>query len=228
MSRFEEIVRSRSDNMESKLSPGMHKFFNVTTLTLSAIGLLADILGIGKVAYDVIVQGQLADLGFKLVVLVIVFLFGIGLGVISIRGFQNTSLLVIARFYAWVYVAIVCLSYFGVALLLHRQCYNLGTYVAFVLVILAELLAVAALHVVIEEHDIRQFSIPVLTVCLVHAILVVYAYIFTAVPVSLYLAGDLLFFTAMTLVGSAMLGDIGFRTMLSRLWLEVDKGIRRT
>lgn len=211
--------------MKAELSPSWYKFFNYSTLTLSAIGLLADILGIGKLAYDVIVARQLSDLGFKMIVLVLVFLFGVGLGVISIKGFQNTSLLSIAQFYAWVYVAIACLSYLGISFSLNKQGYTFGTYVAFVFVILAELLAMYALHVVIDDHDIRQYSIPILGVCLVHAILVVYAYVFIPVPVSLYLAGDLFFFTAMTLIGSAMLGDIGFGTMLSRIWAEVNKNM---
>lgn len=92
--------------------------------------------------------------------------------------------------------------------------------------ILAELLAMYALHVVIENQDIRQYSIPLLTVCLVHGILIVYSYVFEAIPVSFFLVGDLIVFTAMTLVSSSMLGDIGFGTMLSRIWDEANKGMQ--
>ncbi len=206
----------------STLSPHWQSALKGSTLALSAIGLLADILGIGKLAYDVIVVGDLADLGFKLIVLVIVFLFGVGLGVVSIRGFGNISLLVFARLYAWVYVAIACLSYLGIAFAMRQQNYDFGTYVAFVLVVAVQLLAVKAMQVALEkEIDIRQFSIPILTICLIHAVLIVYTYVFAGVRVSLYLLGDLLFFTGMTLIGSAMLGDIGFRTMVDKLWIEI-------
>ena len=92
-----------------------HKVLDKSTFVLSGIGLLADVLGIGKLAYDVVVLGNLADIGFKLIVLVIVFLFGIGLGVVAIRGFQNISLPLMGRFYAWVYMTIGCLSYLGIA-----------------------------------------------------------------------------------------------------------------
>ena len=44
------------------LSPRWHTVLNKSTLILSGIGLLADILGIGKLAYDVVVVGDLADL----------------------------------------------------------------------------------------------------------------------------------------------------------------------
>jgi hypothetical protein len=99
--------------MTTSLSPRMHKLMSVGGLTVSAISLLADIFGLGKLAHDVIVQGNLADLGFKMVVLVIAFLFGIGLGVISIKGLQNVSLLVLSQLYAWVYLTVTCFSYLG-------------------------------------------------------------------------------------------------------------------
>src|SRR3972149_1576313 len=169
--------------LDAGLSPRMHNFIRSSVLTLSAIGLLADILGIGKLAYDVIVAGQLVDLAFKLMVLVVVFLFGTGLGVLGIKGFRSIpSLYVIARFYSWVYLAIACLSYLGIAFTLYTRNYTFGTYVAFVSVIQTELLAIYALHVVIPKHDLRHFSIPILAVCSAHVILIVYTYVFAAVP----------------------------------------------
>lgn len=201
-----------------RLSPRWHSILNKSTLALSGIGLLADVLGIGKLAYDIVIVGNLADIGFKLVVLVIVFLFGIGLGIVAIKGFGNMSVLLLGRFFAWVYIAIACLSYLGVIFALRQQTYDVNTYVAFILVMLAQLLAVKAIHLVLRDSiDIQQYSIPVLAVCLVHAVLILYTYVYSGVTVSLYLAGDLLFFTGMTLIGSAMLGDIAFRTMLERL-----------
>ena len=59
-----------------KISERQKQVFNISTFTLSAISLLADILGLGKVAYDVVVQGNLNDLLFKVLILVLVFMFG--------------------------------------------------------------------------------------------------------------------------------------------------------
>jgi hypothetical protein len=204
-----------------ELPSNWSKFLNISSFALSAISLLADILGIGKIAYDVVVVGNLADLGFRLIILVLVFLFGIGLGLVAIRGFNNTRVVDMAKFYSWVYVAIACLSYLGVSFALRRHDYAFGTYFAFVVVILSQLLAIKGIQIAIEEDmDIRKYSIPILSVCLIHAVLIVYTYIFAAVPASVFLAGDLLFFTGMTLVGSAMLGDIGFRTLVLRIYRE--------
>lgn len=203
--------------MSSPLTDGVRKVFRQVSFVLSAAALLVDVAGLGKLAYDVVARGQLTDIGFKLIVLVAVFLFGIGLGILSVRGFANTSVYVIARFYAWTYLGICCISYLGIAFVLHQQHYTAGTFAALVVVLAAELLAVGALHVVIEEHDIRPFSLPLLAVCVVHALLIVYGYVFKGVPVSGFLAGDLIVFIGMTLVSSAMLGEMGFGSMFGRL-----------
>lgn len=81
-----------------QLSPNWYKFLKISSFALSGISLLADILGIGKLAYDVVVAGDLTDLGFRLIILVLVFLFGVRLGVIAIKGFGNTWVLDMARF----------------------------------------------------------------------------------------------------------------------------------
>ena len=194
-----------------------NKTLRVSTFALTIISLLADILGLGKLAYDVIVQGNVNDLLVKVLILVLAFLFGIGLGYLGVRGFRDTTIPSIARLYAWIYLGITCASYFGVAVVLNRQDFSFVTFLAFVLVITAELLAILGLHLVIEELDLRLLSIPIFSVSAFHIILVLYRYILAASRVSLHLLGDLFFFVGMTIVGSAMYGDIGFATMIRRI-----------
>lgn len=208
-------------NIEN-LSPNWFKFLNISSFTLSGIGLLADILGIGKLAFDVVITGNLTDLGFRLLILTVVFFFGIGLGVVAMKGFENTRVVDMAIFFSWVYIAIACLSYLGIALSLKNQDYTILTYFSFVVIIGSQLLAAKGIQIALEDDlDIRQFSIPILTICLIHAILIVYSYIFIATPVTFFLAGDLIFFTGMTLVGSAMLGDIAFISLMRKIYEEV-------
>lgn len=205
-----------------QLSPNWYRFLKISSFALSGISLLADILGIGKLAYDVVIARDLTDLGFRLIILVLIFLFGVGLGVIAIKGFGNMWVLHMAKLYSWVYVAIACLSYLGIAFSLRIQSYAFSTYLAFIVIVASQLLAIKGIQIALEDDiDLRQFSIPILTVCLVHAILILYTYVFAATQASLFLAGDLVFFTGMTLVGSAMLGDIAFLTLLRRIYGEV-------
>ena len=194
-----------------------NKALRVSTFALTIISLLADILGLGKLAYDVIVQGNVSDLLIKVLLLALAFLFGVGLGYLGMKGFKNTTIPSVARLYAWIYLGITCASYFGVAVVFSRQDYTFITFLAFVLVVAAELLAIMGLHVVIEELDLRLLSIPLLSVAAFHIILILYRYILTAARVTFHLVGDLFFFIGMTMVSSAMYGDIGFATMLRRI-----------
>lgn len=208
-----------------------HQILKYSTLGLSAIGLLAHILGVGKLAYDVIVLQEFSDLAFKSIVLVITLLFGIGVGFVNLRGFPNPYLFLFARYYAWVYVAMVCISYLGIAMSLYGRDYSLVLYWAYVAVVLVELFAIYALHVGLNTRDTHLHSIPLLAVCIIHVLMIVYAYVFASVRVSIYLAGDLAFFTGMTLMGSAMLGDFGFAAMLSKIgdesYKNVPEGVRQ-
>lgn len=201
----------------TEASSRWHQFLNFSTLAVSAVVLLAHVFGIGKLAYDVIAIQELADLGFKLIVLLIVLLFGVGVGVVSLKAFQNRLMVTFARFYVWAYIFIVCLTYLGIALSLYGRNYSWEIYLAFISVVLAELLAIYVVQVEINNRDIRYYSTPLFITCIAHIVLIVYAYVFASVRVSIYLAGDLIFFVGMTLVASAMLGDFGFATMLSKI-----------
>ncbi len=193
------------------------KVFRITTFGIGGVSLLADLLGIAKFVYDIVVVGNLNDVFFKIVVLTLVFIFGASLGIVSMRRFDSMSFPTVARLYAWAYLGMTCISYFGMAVVLNTQNYSFETFAAFVSVITAELLALAALHVIIDNHDVRIYSVPVLILTLVQLILIVYKYIFASAPVSLRLAGELLFFIPMTLIGSALLGDIGFVSLIQRI-----------
>ncbi|MGC9424118.1 hypothetical protein [Vibrio sp.] len=107
-----------------------NKALRVSTFALTIISLLADILGLGKLAYDVIVQGNVNDLLIKVLILALAFLFGIGLGYLGVRGFRNTTIPSVARLYAWIYLGIACTSYFGVAVVLNRQDFTFVTFLA--------------------------------------------------------------------------------------------------
>jgi len=210
---------AKLDNTFSSLSTGVINKLNGATFLLSAIGLLADILGIGKVVYEVVVIGNLSDLGFKILVLFVVFIFGIGLGMVSLKGFGNLSIIQMGKFYAWLYIFLICLTYLGIAFVLRQHEYNVTTYTAFVVLIIAQLLAVKTIGSALENQiDTKQFSIPILSICLIHGILVVYTYVFTGISVTLYLGGDIFFFILMSFVGSSMLGDTGFLHMIGKIF----------
>ena len=73
----------------------------------------------------------------------------------------------------------------------------------------------SGLHLILEDHDLRPFSIPLLVICMIHLGLIVFRYVFTVANQS-YLWTDVLFFLAMAAFGYLMLAHIGLLTPLRR------------
>lgn len=109
------------------------------------------------------------------------------------------------------------------------QQYDLPRYLAYLIIVAAGLGALVGLHLVIEGHDLRPFSIPLLIICMIQLALIVFRYVFAAGN-SAYLLNDLLFFFAMTGFAFLMLAHIGLltplRTRLSNYFDRNSKVIR--
>jgi len=72
----------------------------------------------------------------------------------------------------------------------------------------AGLLAMVGLHLIVEDHDLRPLSIPLLIISLIQLGLIVFRYVFTLAN-SGYLWKDLLFFLIMAGFAYLMLAHIG-------------------
>jgi hypothetical protein len=85
------------------------------------------------------------------------------------------------------------------------------------------------LHLIIEDHDLRPLSIPLLIISLIHLGLIVFRYVFTAAD-STYLWKDLLFFLSMAAFAYLMLAHIGLlkplRMQLAAYFDRNSKAIR--
>jgi hypothetical protein len=191
--------------------------FGSLVFTLSALCLLINLVGMARLAYDVVVLGAPTDLLVKAVILALVYVFGLGLGTISHRRFDSLAFAQFATVYAWVYLALTCLTYLGVTFRISLHDYSVLLYGAFFLLILLELAAVLALRLFIPGKAIGIFAIPMIAIVLFHLGLVVYQYIFAGTPVTAYLLGDLVFLLAMTGVSSALLGESAFRSLMERV-----------
>jgi hypothetical protein len=191
--------------------------FGSLVFTLSALCLLINLVGMARLAYDVVILGAPTDLLVKAVILALVYAFGLGLGTISHRRFDSLAFTQFATVYAWVYLALTCLTYLGVTFRISLHDYSVLLYGAFFLLILLELAAVLALRLFIPGKAIGIFAIPMIAIVLFHLGLVVYQYIFAGAPVTAYLLGDLVFLLAMTGVSSALLGESAFRSLMERV-----------
>jgi hypothetical protein len=191
--------------------------FGSLVFTLAALCLLINLVGVARLAYDVVVVGAPTDVLVKVVILSLVYLFGLGLGTISYRRFENDAFPQFATVYAWAYLALTCLTYLGATFRISLHDYSVLLYGAFFLIIILELAAVLALRLFIPGKAIGIFAIPMIAIVLFHLGLVVYQYVFASTPVTAYLLGDLLFLLAMTGVSSALLGENAFKSLIERV-----------
>src|SRR4030095_14443741 len=82
-------------------------------------------------------------------------------------------------------------------------------YMAYVAVIASAALGMIGLHLILEHHDLRPLSIPILIIGLIQLGLIVLRYVFTPDAKPGYLILDLIFFAGMALFSIFMLAHIG-------------------
>jgi len=172
---------------------------------------------------------SLSGLGTK--VLVVALAYGVGwlTAMIGIRVYGNLVLPFVIKFFIWGCLIGICTLYMLILQRLYDQAYDLPHYWAYLMIIAAGLTAMVGLHLVIEEHDLRPLSIPLLIISVIHLGLIVFRYVFTTAN-SGYLWRDLLFFFMMALFAYLMLSHIGLlkplRTELTNYFDRNSKAIR--
>ena len=168
--------------------------------------LVLDILGTG-------LENSLPTLPTK--VLVIAVAYGVGwlTAMIAIRVYGNLVLPFIINFLIWGCLIGVCALYVLILQRLYDQNYNLLRFWAYLMIMASGLGAMVGLHLIVEDHDLRPFSIPLLVISMIHLALIVFRYVFTEAN-STYLWKDLLFFLALAGFGYLMLAHMGLLSPL--------------
>lgn len=178
---------------------------SISALTFALLGgarLILDIFSIG-------LTNSLNGLGTKALVITLAYIVGWLTAMIAIRVYSNLILPIIINFFIWGCLAGICVLYLLVLQRLYTQGYDLLHYWAYLLIVSAGLLAMVGLHLIIEGHDLRPLSIPLLIISLIQLGLIVFRYVFTGTANPTYLWKDLLFFVTMAGVSFYMLAHIG-------------------
>jgi len=172
--------------------------------------------GLGRLAYDIVVTGVLSGLVVKVLVLAVVYVFGVGLGAISRTRFDNPIFPRLARASAWLYLLLLWLTYLGIILRVDSQHYSLLEYLSFLALLLVELLGLSGLRLITSDRPAPFFALSLLVIVLFQLLLIVYRYVFASAPMSIYLAGDLVLLLSMGSVSTAMLGQDAFKDFVER------------
>ena len=168
---------------------------------LSGGWLVLDILGVG-------LESSLPTLPAKALVIGLAYLIGWVTAMVAIRVYGNLVLPFIINFLIWGCLIAVCALYVLILQRMYDQTYTLLKFTAYLMIMFAALGAMIGLHLIVEDHDLRPLSIPLLVISMIHLALIVFRYVFTAAN-SDYLFTDLLFFMVMASFGYLMLAHIG-------------------
>jgi hypothetical protein len=181
-------------------------------MMLGSIGALGfALIGGSKLVLDIFGAGlinSLSTLPTKGLVVGLSYAVGWVTAMIAIRVYGNLVLPFIINFLIWGCLVGVCALYVLILQRLYDQTYDLMHYFAYLMIVAAGLLAMVGLHLIIEDHDLRPLSIPLLIISLIQLGLIVFRYVFTLAN-SAYLWKDLLFFLLMALFAYLMLAHIG-------------------
>jgi hypothetical protein len=173
---------------------------------LSGAWLVFDILEVG-------LEASLATLPAKVLVIGLAYAVGWVTAMVAIRVYGNLILPFLIKYLIWGCLVGVCLLYVQILGKMYDQEYDLLRFGVYLFIMAGGLGAMVGLHLIVEDHDLRPMSIPILVICMIHLGLIVFRYVFTNAETA-YLLPDLIFFLAMGMFGYLMLAHMGLLTPL--------------
>lgn len=168
--------------------------------------LVLDILGTG-------LELSLPTLPAKALVIGLAYFIGWVTAMVAIRVYGNLVLPFIIYYLIWGCLIAVCALYVLILQRMYDQTYTLLKFTAYLMIMAAGLSAIVGLHLIVENHDLRPLSIPLLVISLIHLALIVFRYVFTPANQA-YVWTDLIFFFMMAVFGFLMLARLGLLTPL--------------
>ena len=190
--------------------------FSLAMLLLSVGGLGFAMLGGTKMVYDLLGdQPNPTSIVTQAVVVGLAYFVGWTTAILAIRVYGNLILPILINWFTWGFLAAVCYLYVEILRRMYAQPDDIGRFIKYVVVITGGLGGLIGLHLIIEDHDLRAFSIPLLLLNLTHLGLIVFRYVFDTQGVKpSFLWKDVVFFLYMTVVSLAMLTHLGVLTPL--------------
>ena len=182
---------------------------SIVMLVISVGTLGIAMLGGAKMVYDILANQ--AETGFvaPVIALGIAYLVGWLTAMVGIRVFGNLILPILINLFTWVCLAGICYLYIEIMQRLYFQQYDIWRFMKYVIVMLAGLAAMVGLHLIIEDHNLRPFSLPLLILSMIQLGLIVYRYVFIGSKHPMYILGDLFFLLGMSGFSILMMAHVG-------------------
>lgn len=174
----------------------------LTIAMLGAARLVLDIFSVG-------LEGSLDSMGTKAFVVGLAYLVGWLTAMVAIRVYGNLILPMLINWATWGCLVGVCVLYVLILQRLYTQGYDIPHYWAYIMIMGAGLGAMVGLHLVIEDHDLRPFSVPLLIINMFQLGLIVHRYVFNSPKDNSFLWNDMIFFFGMSAFSIMMLAHLG-------------------
>ena len=204
---------------------------SVMSLLISLLSLGLSMLAGAWVAFGILTEGLVNQVGMSTRILVVGLAYGIGwiVSLFGIRVLGNLILPIFIRVYAWVTLVGICVLQIAIIVKLFSQAYSFTKFNLYMLMMGASLIALIGLHLIIEKHNLVPFSFPLLAISLAHLILIVFHYVFVPLEADKYryIWGDVFFFLFTGAVSGLMLAHLGllngFRNRIDRTFDDQNK-----
>jgi len=192
--------------------------FSLAMLMLSIGGLGFAMLGGTKMVFDLLgEQPNPASIVTQAVVVGLAYGVGWATAILAIRVYGNLILPILINWFTWAFLAALCYLYIEILKRMYAQPDDIGRFIKYVVIMTGGLGGLLGLHLIIEDHDLRPFSIPLLLLNLSHLGLIVFRYVFDTAGVKpSFLWKDVVFFLYMTVASLAMLTHLGLLTPVRR------------
>ena len=159
---------------------------------------------------------------YKVVPIGITYLIGWVIGLVSIRKLNNLILPLLIKVYAWLTMAGISTLYIAIIFKLYGQQHGNASFTKYMVMMAVLFSAFIGLHLLLKDHSLIPFSIPLLAINLGHLFTIVYHYVYSSSVTNKFLWSDLFFFFEMSAVSVLMLLHLGMlsgvRKVINRLF----------
>ena len=171
---------------------------------LAAIKMISDVFGNNKTDIPVVV------VAVQIIVVGLAYAVGWVTAMVAIRVYGNLILPTLIKWCTLGCLAAVCYLYLMILRRMYNQPEDLGRFIKYLMVMAGGLGALIGLHLIVEDHDLRPFSVPLLLISLSQLGLIVFRYVFDTDNVHAgFLWKDLVLFFMMSSVSVSMLAHWG-------------------
>lgn len=184
---------------------------SIAMLLVSVGALGIAMLGGVKMVLDILGEKPASGSAFvQVIVIGLAYAVGWMTAILAIRVYGNLVLPLLIKGATWLCLAAVCFLYIEILKRMYAQPDELGRFLKYLAVMAGGLGALIGLHLILEDHDLRPFAIPLLIISLMQLGLIVFRYVFDTEGVKPgFLWKDLVLFLGMTAVAVLMLAHLG-------------------